>query len=195
MRLTRSAGLLASVAGATALGAAAASAIVTPQGLPEPVNLAPVPGTGRVDRSEPDPDPDGGPDWAVRLYESEAGAACVELGRTRGGRFGRLDADGRLQPLPLRGAGACANLAVDPLVLAVDRVAARGAQPARTILFGRAGARVVAVRVRRAGAVPARPALGSGGGFLLPLAGLLAPSQLPVSVTLSDGRVVAYDWR
>lgn len=193
MRLRPGASLLASIAGATVLGAAAASALVGPPAPPAPANPAPVPGTGRVDRSEPDPD--GGPDWAVRLYESETGAACVELGRTSGGRFGRLDDDGRLEPLPLRAAGACANLAVDPLVLAVNRVAARAAQPARTIVFGRAGAGVVAVRVRRAGAVPARPALGAGGGFLLPLAGLLEPSRLPVSVTLSDGRVVTYDWR
>jgi hypothetical protein len=64
------------------------------------------------------------------------------------------------------------------------------------VLFGRAAPAVADVLVQRPdGSVQMRPAIGATGGFLLPLAGIIAASDLPVTVTLADGRSRSYGWR
>jgi len=73
---------------------------------------------------------------------------------------------------------------------------ARGGRAARTVLFGLASPAVGSIVVQpRDGSLGPRPAIAATGGFLLPLAGTIAAADLPVTVTLADGRRVVHDWR
>ncbi|HEX8085244.1 MAG TPA: hypothetical protein VF529_13210 [Solirubrobacteraceae bacterium] len=77
------------------------------------------------------------PGWGVRVYESGTGLGCVSAGRVDdAGRFGRVDAEGRLIELPSAPDGACADLAKHPLALSIRRYASRAGQPARGVVYG-----------------------------------------------------------
>jgi hypothetical protein len=186
--------LTAAALGAAALGVAAASVVVGGSTAREPESSAPVAGSERIGPAAPDPV--AGPDWVLRSYTSTSGGSCAEVGRLRDGRFGQIDAAGAFRELPLDPGGACGDLAAEPVIVAVNAYSERVRRAARTVLFGRASADVTDVRVRRRdGALRARPAIGPAGGFLLPLAGTIAARDLPVTITLDDGRRRTYDWR
>jgi hypothetical protein len=194
VRLTRLLKLVAAILVAAAVGVSAASAVVGRGATPAAQNPEPEPGSDSIDQTAPDPG--GGPDWAVRTYTSTTGAPCVELGRTNAGRFGQLDAGGSFYDLPLDGGGTCGDLAADPVILAVNSYPAGERREARTVLFGRASPEVTDVLVMRGGGSSrAHPGAGPAGGFVLPLAGTMAPSVLPTVVSLSDGRRVTFDWK
>jgi hypothetical protein len=40
----------------------------------------------------------------------------------------------------------------------------------------------------------AQPVIDSARGFVLPLEGIVGAADLPVTVTLRDGRSISYDW-
>jgi hypothetical protein len=118
------------------------------------------PGTdvsGRWDAVEPDngpavlhgssEDPDNGLRWTLRVYRSLTGQTCAEAGRTAGGEFGRAGDHGQLVRLPLEPAGACADLAVAPLSVALNLYAARPGQPERSVAFGVLGPDVASMRL------------------------------------------------
>lgn len=194
MRLRRPVKLGVAAAGAAALGVSAASALVPAPTVPAPQSLMPVAGSERLGPAAADPL--GGIDWALRAYTSTSGGSCVEAGRVSDGRFGQVDAAGAYREQPIDGGGTCGDLAAEPVIVAVNAYPARADRGARTVLFGLAGPRVAGVLVQRPGeAVAARPAIGATGGFLLPLAGTIAATELPVTVTLDDGGRRVYGWR
>jgi hypothetical protein len=172
----------------------AASAVVGTRAAPAPQSAIPVAGSERVGPIAADPA--GGLAWALRIYMSTSGGNCVEVGRASAGRFGQIDAGGTFRARPLDEGGTCGDLAAEPVILAVNTYPARAGRDARTVLFGRAAPAVADVLVQRPdGSVQMRPAIGATGGFLLPLAGIIAASDLPVTITLADGRSRSYGWR
>jgi hypothetical protein len=193
VRLSASLRLAAAVAVTAALGVSAASAFVGRDGDPASQSAVATPGSDSIDQSAPDAQ--GGPAWAVRVYEGEGGGACAELGRLRDGVFGQLDAEGTLDAVPLDEGGTCGDPAAEPVVLAINRYRARGDRGPRTVIFGRASPEVAGVAVRRPGEPgPTWLSHGPRGAFVLPLAGLTAPRELPVTITLRDGRRIVLDW-
>jgi hypothetical protein len=193
VRLTRPVRLSAAALGAGVLGVSAASAVVGGSPGPPPSQV-PVAGSERVGPTAPDPV--GGLDWAVRVYRSVSGASCAEVGRVHQGRFGQNDASGAFAPLALDAGGVCGDLTAEPVIVAVNAYTTRAVGETRTVLFGRARDGVTGVLVRRRGSTAeARLRIGATGGFLLPLAGHLTASALPVTITLEDGRLAVYDWK
>jgi hypothetical protein len=183
----------AAALGAAALGVSAASAVVDGSA-PRPPSQVPVAGSERIGPTAPDPA--GGLDWALRAYTSTSGASCAEVGRLSRGQFGQKDSSGAFYPLELDESAVCDDLTVEPVVVAVKAYPAGAQRPARTVLFGRAGPTVANVVVQqRDASSEARPRIGATGGFLLPLAGTIAAPDLPVTITLDDGRTAAYDWK
>lgn len=181
--------------GAAALGVSAASAFVNGAIEPGPVSESQVPVVDSVRVGPIAADPGGGIDWALRMYTSTSGGSCVEVGRVTGGRFGQIDAAGVYRTLPLDAVAACGDLATEPIIVAVNAYPARGDRGARTVFFGRTSPSVAGILVHRGdGSVQARPAISATGGFLLPLAGTIAASELPVTITLDDGRRRIFDW-
>jgi hypothetical protein len=186
------------VAGVVALRSGAPAPKVTGLGLPYhgPGHVLPGQST-RI--AVTTPDPDGGPSWGVRSYETSRKAACWQVGRVLDGRLGVLGRDGLLgddglfhaltptvdRCTPLDGAG---HLYVAQLALALDN----GVQDRLTC--------------RPAGFAvdPGRPALpdcpdGSARevfyGFLGPAARAVtatAPGRRPVRVALSRDGSGAY---
>ena len=176
-----------------ALGVSAASAFVgSPGAVPLPRSLVPEPGSDRVGQTAPDPD--AGLPWAVRSYVSTSGAGCVEAGRIKDGRFGWLDPRGRFTETALPETGTCASLVAEPVLLVINHYPAVGQRAARTVLFGQARPDVAAMHVGVSGRQ--QPLLaGIGGGFVLPLAGTIAPAELPVRVAMITGQELTFDWR
>jgi hypothetical protein len=195
VRLRRPVTLGAAALGAAVLGVSAASVVVG--GSREPVAPSQVPVAGSERVGPVVPDPAGGRDWVVRVYTSTSGASCVEVGRASGGgRFGQEDASGTFHALAPDESAVCGDLAAEPIVVAVNTYAAGGQREARTVLFGRASPTVARVLVgRRDAPVAAGPRIGTSGGFLLPLAGRIPASALPVTIMLDHGRTAVYDWR
>ena len=194
MRLTRPLKLTAAAIASGALGVSAASALVGGPAAPTPQDATPVAGSERLGPIVPDPA--GGPEWALRVYTSTSGGACAEVGRMSGERYGHVDADGVFRAAALDAGATCGDLASEPAIVALNAYPPRAGRPARTVLFGLASPAVGGVVVqRRDGSSGTRPAIGATGGFLLPLAGTIAASELPVTVTLADGRHVILDWR
>jgi hypothetical protein len=191
--LTRGVTLAAAALAAAALGLAAGSVIVGTPTVPGTQNPVPVAGSERIGPTTPDPI--AGPAWALRVYASTSGASCVQVGRISRGRFGQIDEAGAFRPLALGPSGACGDLDAEPVIVSINAYPARVDRDARTVLYGRAAADVTGVLVHcGARSPPARPVIGATGGFLLPLAGTLAPSDLPLTITLADGRRRTYDW-
>jgi hypothetical protein len=97
------------------------------------------------------PDPDGGPDFAVRVYRSEAGQTCPEAGRTSEGRFGTVWPGEGFVELELASAGACADLDEQPVGFAVSDHPAVDDVDAHAVLFGSVADGVTAVSVVNGG--------------------------------------------
>ena len=96
---------------------------------------------------------------------------------------------------PVDEAGTCGDLLAEPVVLAINHYPGVEGTGPRTVLFGRARADVAEVEVTGPGGARHRLTTGARGGFLLPLAGALAPTDLPVQVTLADGQRLTFGWR
>ena len=94
------------------------------------------------------PDPAGGPPWGARLYTSEEGLPCVDIGRLSGGRLGVVR-DGTFVPFGDRAPGACATARSQHLVIQVRRDP--GPDAGRSILYGLADRAVAKVALERRG--------------------------------------------
>lgn len=193
MRVSRTVKTMAAMVATAALGVSAASALVSPPPASvtrhSPVAL---PGSDRAGQAVPDPS--GGISWAVRRYVSTTGGSCVEAGRISDGRFGQIDPDGAFTELPLQQGGTCGDLVEEPVLLAINHYPAVGQRPARTVLFGLARPDVSTIEVTGPDGAR-RPLAGVGGAFVLPLAGTIAPADLPVHITLLTGQQLTFDWR
>jgi hypothetical protein len=129
-------------------------------------DLEPGDGAPRVYRIAEDPS-GREPGWGVRVYESGTGLGCVSAGRVDdAGRFGRVDADGRLVELPSAPDGACADLAKHPLALSIRRYASRAGQPARGVVYGVVAREGTAVELDCGEGRQSRLDTGRGGAFL-----------------------------
>jgi hypothetical protein len=192
--MTRTLKTAAAMVATAALGASAASALVTPTPAPvAPRDTVAAPGSDRVGHAVPDPG--GGIPWAVRRYLSTSGGSCAEAGRISAGRFGQIQTDGAFSALPLDEGGTCGDLVAEPVLLAINRYPAAAQRPARTVLFGLARSDVVALEVTGPARVRRPLVAGIGGDFVLPLAGTIAPTDLPLRVTLLTGQQLTFDWR
>jgi len=96
------------------------------------------------------PDPDGGADFAVRVYRSQTGWTCPEAGRVKNGVFGQQYEDG-WRDLGLDSAGACADLDRQPVGFAVNTYPQAGDIPAHAVVFGSVANGVSSVTVTIAG--------------------------------------------
>jgi len=194
VRLTPAAKTAAALVATAALGVSAASAFVGPSP-PAPTPQSPIAqaGSERIGQTAHDPRP--GLLWAVRSYVSTSGGSCVEAGRLKNGRFGQIDAGQAFRDTPAEQAGACADLGKDPAILAINHYPASGQDAPRTVLFGQAGADVTDVAVTGSSGAERRLVKGLTGAFILPLEGALAPTDLPVQITLVNGKRLTYDWR
>ena len=180
---------------ATGAGSATASAFVDGGEVSferEPEHL--LPGPAELAAGARAADPAGGPAWAVRTYVSRTGRLCAERGRVAAGEFGDLGEEGRLEPRPAGPTGVCADPGRDPVVAAVDRVAAHGAAPARTVVFGASLRRPARAVLRPEGAPELELPIGARGSFIAVLPGLREPATLPLAVELHGGGVETFTW-
>lgn len=179
---------------ATGAGIAAASAVVNREA---PFEQAPdrlLPGPAELLTGASAADPAGGPDWAVRTYVSRTGLLCAERGRLAGDVFGDLDEQGRLEPRPAGPTGSCGDAAEDPVLAAVDRIAAREGRPAVTIVYGASLRRPRTAVVSPGDGPPESLPIGARGTFIGRFDGLRDPETLPLEVTLAGGEVVRITW-
>lgn len=194
MRLRRAFVAIGLLLAATGGGIAAASAIVSPQtGFEgQPDSLMPGPaellvGARASDRA-------GGPEWAVRTYVSRTGRLCAERGRLSGGVFGDLAADGEFEPRPAGPTGVCGDVDEDPVIAAVDRIAAGASTPELTIVYGATLRRTRSVVVSPEGAEPVSLPVGARGAFIGRFSGLRSPQSLPLTVEFADGATQTITW-
>lgn len=190
MMRKRTLGLYAACAVATGAGMTAGGVVAG--GAPEP--LAPEalevrPGSAAIGARGRDPKP--GPAWAVRRYTSRTGLACTEAGRFDGRRFGLARADGTVREVPPNEQGTCVATGDDPVQVVVNRYPAQAGEGDRTVLFGRADPGVGRIVVDGPSG-PVEPARAPDGTFVLVLAGILAPENLPLVATMPDGRTREY---
>jgi hypothetical protein len=109
---------------------------------------APVPDSAAIEAVAADPD--GGREWAVRVYESRAGLRCVQLGRRYGERIGN-EVAGRLHELRAEEGGTCGDTRESPVLVGITRLGdfplTEEREPARTLVAGVAADGVRTVRV------------------------------------------------
>jgi hypothetical protein len=192
MRLKRFTAVLAGSVAAAVLGVAAASAVTGATKEDAPPSVKAKPGSAKVGARHPDPG--GGSPWAVRRYTSTSDAACAEAGRYDGRDFGATDQQGDVENQPADEAGVCSDLTEDPAVIAINQIGARDGQDARTVVFGVAGADVVAVRFAEGAQSRQEIELDGERTFAVVIDGLVDPASLPVELELADGSVVTQTW-
>lgn len=133
----------------------------------------------------------GGADLEAAAYPDENCAqASEQLGRTNPSRLGAA-----LTP------EVCGRLGSQPLFVAMRRFVPGsgehtgfpwGDNPARTLVYGAAAARVRALRLSGAGAPRSVPIDRRGGVFLAVLDGHVDPRALKLTALLADGRTLVY---
>lgn len=176
---------------ATGAGIAAASALVPSQSGSEGQPDSLVPGPGELMTGARAAGEAGRPEWAVRTYISRTGRLCVERGRLSAGEFGDIGADGELEPRPAGPTGICGE---DPVVAAVDRIAASPATPDVTLVYGASLRRPVSVTVAPEGEPPVALPVGPRGSFIGRFPGLRPPRSLPLTVEMADGTTRTITW-
>jgi hypothetical protein len=175
-------------------GIAAASAVVEGAESFEREAEHLLPGPAEMAIGATAPDPSKGPDWAVRTYISRTGLLCAERGRLQAGVFGDVGADGRLEPRPAGPTGTCGEPEEDPVVAAVDRIAAHDGRPASTVVFGASLRPLESAIVRPADAPELALPIGPRSTFIAVFPGLREPSTLPLIVRLRDGGIEELTW-
>jgi hypothetical protein len=148
----------------------------------------PLPDTATVEHVT-SPDPDGGPEWGIRVAKNNAGEPCFAVNRVLDGKFGTVTGT-EFHELPLRGPGSCGP-APAPVRYEVLQGFGRGTDGGRTIVGGLVSAEVQSVVVtgpdgRRELEISAH------GAFVTAYKGVFHPRQLPVTVTLKDGTTQTY---
>jgi hypothetical protein len=135
------------------------------------------------------PDPDGGPDFAVRVYPSETGMTCPEAGRVKDGVFGQQYPEG-WQELPVNSGGSCADLDGQPVGFAVANHPAQGDIGAYALVFGSVSEDVVSVSITLNGTSRELPL--SSGTFIAPTSVETIASGATLTVTLRGGSTVTH---
>jgi hypothetical protein len=135
------------------------------------------------------PDPNGGPDFAVRVYASETGLTCPESGRVKDGVYGQQYPEG-WQDLPISSGGSCADLDGQPVGFAVANHTAQGDIAAYALVFGSVSEDVRSVSLTLNGQSQELPL--SSGTFIAPTTADTIAEGATLSVTLADGSVKPY---
>lgn len=146
----RATGLSVVVALLVGTGTAAASLTALtgdPLGRTPQVDIEPAASTVRIAAAR-SADPDGGPDWGVRVGSAERGLVCVAVGQVRNGQLGLVGLDGTFRPDRPRGADDC-------VVTGPDRIVVQGrtflgqheAERRVSVIYGVAGPTIERVHV------------------------------------------------
>ncbi len=136
-------------------------------------------------------DPRGGPRWAVRILDRNAGSRCIAAVRTQDGVVGSAGKDGRVVPTPPVRTGSCADPRSGPLQLALAIIGGRGATGPRSVLLAVADSSVAAVTVDGPDGSRAVQ-LDASRSFLVVREGLAAAGSWSVTVTMNDGTSRTY---
>lgn len=129
-------------------------------------------------------DPDGGPPWALRLFENEGGEQCLTVGRLQNGVLGQFRGSD-FRPLPASVSGVCDRLAEAGLIVSVER---RTTPRPRTVVYGLVDGREP-VDLRLGGErLRARPE--TLGSFVVVLRGVRDTRNAVVSTQVGARRVV-----
>jgi|GEM_PF-1497594 hypothetical protein len=179
-----------------AAGAAAVLLISEGSPLPSPnaTDVAPwehpVPGSVMLAGLDA-PDPEGGPSWDMRIFQSSSGETCTSVGQIFNGKFGIVGLDHVFRALPLTGVDACGVPGIaGPVLAGARQFAGRTAGEARTVVNGIAGARARSVIAYGPGG-ERRLTLGPQGSFVTVYQGLLGEVRPRIVVTMADGRADA----
>jgi hypothetical protein len=148
----------------------------------------PLPDTATVEPVR-SPDPNGGPEWGIRVAKNKAGEPCFAVNRVLDGKFGTVTGT-EFHELPLRGPGSCGP-APAPVRYEVLQGFGRGTDGGRTILGGLVSADVQSVVVIGPDG-PRELEISAHGAFVTAYKGVFRPRQLPVTVTLKDGTTQTY---
>lgn len=145
------------------------------------------------------PDPRGGPEWAVRVFDADRldqgngrepkRLTCAQLGRILNGRFGWIDASNTFRPVafdlagaPIRCDGDGSRLHFETLITDPSEGVA---VPLQTVAWGYAPeAQEAEVRL---GGRTQRPEVSPQGAFVMPAGPELRPEDVLITVTGEDG--------
>ena len=190
MRLTaHGTGVAVALPVAAALGVAGASVVTAGRAADPAPGGGPI--VGAVQRGSVAADPAGGPPWAVRTYETQAGLQCAAAARTDGTAFGPADRAGRVRDVDPALMGSCDDPA-EPLLLVLAQYADAPGAGARSVLFGVAGANVARILADDGSGRPRALAPDAARTFLLVREGLSATGSWTVAATLRDGSTRDY---
>jgi hypothetical protein len=177
------------------LAAAAATAVLlitegSPLPAPHAADIAPWehPVAGSVRLAGLDaPDPEGGPAWDIRIFQSGAGETCTAVGQVFNGKFGIVGLDRVFRALPLTGVDACGVPGIaGPVLAGARQFAGRTLGEARTVVNGVAGAGAKSVTAY--GPEGARRlTLGVDGSFVTVYRGLLGEVRPRIVVVTGGG--------
>lgn len=123
-------------------------------------------------------DPDGGPPWALKVFENGAGELCVRVGRLRQGVLGQVRGT-TFRPLPAEAPGVCGRLQTEKVVFSIER---RGGPQPRTLVYGvTVGREPLVISL---GVLSRRVTPGTLGTFLLVSRGAAAPKNAALSTKI-----------
>jgi hypothetical protein len=134
------------------------------------------------------PDPEGGPPWDVRIFDSSSGETCTTVGQSFNGKFGIVGLDHVFRALPVTGVDACGLPGIaGPVLAGARQFAGRTAGEALTVVNGIAGAGARSVTAYGPGGERTLT-LGPQGSFITVYQGLLGEVRPRIVVTTADGR-------
>lgn len=194
MRLRQAFVAIVLMIAATGAGIAAASVVMNPKTGYERQPDALMPGAAEPLVGARTPGSADHPGWAVRTYVSRTGLLCAERGRLAAGMFGDLDESGRLAPRASGPTGTCGDPAEDPVIAAVDRIAAYRGSPDETVVYGASSKPVRSATITDHNGSAVSLAVGSRGSFVGVLSGLLPPQSLRLTVEFADGESRVLTW-
>jgi hypothetical protein len=136
-------------------------------------------------------DPHGGSAWGVRLAVTGS-LVCEGVGQIAGGRIG-LFRDKSFEALPAPYRGQCARLGGDKALVSWTQFPGSTSDDgaARTVIAGVAPANAIRVDAVE-GSVRHTLPLSARKAFVIVLAGLRRPRDVPVGITLANGAVRPY---
>lgn len=187
-RSLRPLGLVLTLVSLSVGGAAAADVLTEDPPPREGADTTPRPNTATLDAAAVDPA--GGPRWRMRVYESQDGRRCSQVGQESGDRIGHVRGDGGFRELQLHEGGSCVQLASQAASVIIttlsDVPVTAEVEPERTIVRGLARPDVAAIRI--VGSSDERTLEPSGrGAFLAVYEGTLTFRELDVYASDANG--------
>lgn len=135
-------------------------------------------------------DPGGGPAWALRVAKSKTGLTCTTVGQEVGGEFGVVGLDGRFRKLADGVVDACG--AAGTTLVGARVFDASATADIRTVVNGVAGDGLRAATLSADGRDRRLP-IGTGGSFIVALAGRPEDAAVAITLRFADGHVERHD--